>query len=129
MGTELNGYSMPDEAELARIERVARAATPGPWTWTELGGGSATHLDSVRNAVERERVIMAEPIGDSNSSICIETADAHHIAEMNPARTLEIVDAIRRYKRRIVHLECVLEALTSNDNLETFIREALAVPL
>ncbi|MFD9087634.1 DUF6221 family protein [Streptomyces prasinus] len=71
-------------AQLDEDERIARAATPGPWEQSGIGEyGWGVSFGRAGAGVEAE---------DSDQG----RADADHIAEHDPARVLREIDAKRR---------------------------------
>jgi hypothetical protein len=86
---------MGDTIDLDKLERLARAATPGPWKWREECG--SVSLDRVVSDDERgigEHVAFAAPCGYENSSIIIE--DAAVIAAASPDAVLAMIARVRR---------------------------------
>ena len=99
-------------AQLDEDERIARAASAGPWStrWNgqdhELVAPSRTHP-----IAEWTYTIVTQEPGASTQRTECDTADADHIARHDPARVLREVEA----KRRLValharaHHQCVTE--------------------
>lgn len=68
-------------AQLYADERVARAATPGPWQVGSVSEFGTADVDGITTA-------YSEP--------CCAAEDAEHIARWDPTRVLAEVDATRR---------------------------------
>lgn len=75
-------------AQLNEDERIAKAATPGPW-WVD----SSIHTESI-NAGDGTSVIGGARWGDE-ASVFESDEDAAHIAAHDPARVLREIDAKR----------------------------------
>lgn len=71
------------EAYLATTERLARAATPGPWHVKEIDG---------RSVMSESRMVVAAVAAREQWPI---TEDAQHIARHDPAWALRWVAAVR----------------------------------
>ena len=86
-------------AQLDEDERIARAATPGPWRAhdTHLGqyGYAATVLSGEGNDTDLRAWLpsMSNEPWDEARNVW---ADAAHVAEWDPARVLREIDAKRR---------------------------------
>jgi hypothetical protein len=86
-------------AQLDEDERIAKAATPGPWRQhdTHLGqyGHTATVLSGERNETDLRAWLpsMSQESWDEARNVW---ADAVHIAEWDPARVLGEIDAKRK---------------------------------
>lgn len=77
---------------LDEIERVAREATPGPWTFHEDRYGNAF------NDADGNHVCFAAPCATENSELVISPADAAFIAALHPAAVLELVAEVLRLR-------------------------------
>jgi hypothetical protein len=71
-------------ADLDRLERLAKAATPGPW---ELGDGGWGVYVTTADGTE---VVSREWTGPQ---------DAAHIAASDPATVLELIAELRKYRQ------------------------------
>src|SRR5690606_7736734 len=95
-------------AQLDEDERIARAATPGPWRQhdTHLGqyGHTATVLSGERNDTDLRAWLptMSYESWDETRNVW---NDATHIAEWDPARVLREIDA----KRQVIALHRPVE--------------------
>lgn len=91
-------------ARYAEDEAVARAATPGPWTWEEPSTEKWPSGDQSLVTAWSESDGSPKPVlygwGYDASGIDAEDADRVHIARHDPARVLAECEA----KRRIVSL-------------------------
>ncbi|MFE7128935.1 DUF6221 family protein [Streptomyces sp. NPDC057617] len=99
-------------ARLDDDERVARAATPGPWRLD-----STIHAELL-NAGDGTTVIGGGRWG-GEASVFESTEDAIHIAEWDPSRVLREIDA----KRRIVDIYA--DALEERAALRARMREVI----
>jgi uncharacterized protein DUF6221 len=75
-------------AQLDDDERVARAATPGPWQWVELGG-------RVKLALVADGRPWQMVLPSATPDVYPQVADAAHIARHDPTRVLADIAAKR----------------------------------
>jgi hypothetical protein len=99
------------ERELDEDERVAREATPGPWS-----------VDAMRTEPTADVVAVGSRITSAYSEPCCSIEDAQHIARWDPARVLARVATERAdvdAKRRILdEAERYSPELSHGDNGE-----------
>jgi hypothetical protein len=74
-------------ARLDEDERLARAATPGPW----VSQGS-----QIRQWLEDERRLVVGQHFNPDAGPVMELEDGHHIARQDPARTLRRIEGLRK---------------------------------
>lgn len=90
----------PEDLNLDDIEAKARAATPGPWT-------NRHRYASCRNLVhtaDRGRLLVAEAAGPApDPRYAVQTANAAHIARMDPPTTLALCARIRAAEADAAH--------------------------
>ena len=89
------------ELDLNELERRAKAATPGKWTWKQIGsfntpGCAVFWPDTSKGGVHYRRL-------DSGGGMI--EADANFIAAANPAVVLELVRRLREAEARVAELE------------------------
>jgi hypothetical protein len=71
---------------LEELEKLARAATPGPWKWNDTERDNYEQLSAGRNAV-----LFAAPCGYENSYVVIADADAAYLAALSPTTVLALL--------------------------------------
>ena len=89
------------ELDLNELERRAKAATPGKWTWKQIGsfntpGCAVFWPDTSKGGVHYRRL-------DSGGGMI--EADANFIAAANPAVVLELVRRLREAEARGAEME------------------------
>lgn len=86
-------------AQLDADERIARAATPGPWEWTPetdvWDQNGPTLIREGTDAPDAKLVEVAAGWGHDAWGMHVGDADQEHIAEWDPARVLREIDAKR----------------------------------
>ena len=92
------------EIDLNELERRANAATPGKWTWKQVGsfntpGCAVFWPDTSKGGVHYRRL-------DSGRGML--EADANFVAAANPAVVLELVRRLREAEHRVAELEAEL---------------------
>lgn len=92
--------------DLDELERLARAATPGPWTWDNAKGNEAFHLEGAADNYDDREILHAisGTIYSEHSSdpACIGVAEKHkaYISAVNPTVILELIERVRRAEAR-----------------------------
>lgn len=86
--------------QLDEDERIARAATRGPWVWTpETDAWDQCGPTLIRKGTDQPDSDLAEVLagwGHDAWGLHVSEADQAHIAEWDPARVLREIDAKRR---------------------------------
>ncbi|MDT6983726.1 DUF6221 family protein [Streptomyces lusitanus] len=93
-------------AQLEEDERIAQAASPGPWS-TKWNAQEYALVAPSRNYPIAEwtyAVATCEPEASTQRAEC-DTADADFIAQYDPARVLAEIGAKRELLRRYEHLK------------------------
>lgn len=89
---------MTNDIDLDGLEKLAKAATPGPWTWDELM--TPFYNDPEGRSCGGEATGVAEIVQDGrDDAVVIERAglcDAAYIAAANPATVLALIALARR---------------------------------
>ncbi len=92
--------------DIDSLERLARAATPGPWKWTESYGSVSLDRDVPNHDhTLGDHVLFAEPCGDCNSSVLVEDADAAYLAAVSPDVVLGLIALLRAAEEEIADLK------------------------
>ena len=91
------------ELDLNELERRANAATPGKWTWKQVGcfntpGYAVFWPDTSKGGVHYRRL-------DSGGGML--EADANFVAAANPAVVLELVRRLREAEARVTALRYI----------------------
>ena len=91
--------------DLDEIERLARAATPGPWEYRSAKRPVDGQTDyGIGAQIDGRRYCIAEVFGRVSEFITPNAfATAAFIAALNPAAVLELVERVREAERA---LEC-----------------------
>lgn len=92
------------ELDLSELERRAKAATPGKWTWKQVGsfntpGCAIFWPDTSKGGVHYRRL-------DSGGGML--EADANFIAAANPAAVLELVRRLRAASHALEYARTVI---------------------
>lgn len=99
--------------DITHLRTLLAAATPGPWCWDDDG-------DMLRTE-SGDTVALASPVGNVNSSICIEHDDAALIvASVNslPALLAVVEAAVAMVDKALMDTRLDVPGLTSRDVLE-----------
>ena len=95
------------ELDLNKLERLANAATPGPWSWTNNEGWAYPQTQvKTEQGTHIARFVDAAPqfcctVGEARQ----EWLNAAFIAAANPAVVLELVRRLREAEARVAELE------------------------
>lgn len=82
-------------ARLDEGEQAARAATPGPWRWTNAGSGIIGEQPVLESESDPTAVVIDATGNHTEGYVCIDAGDQAHIAHWDPARVLAEVEAKR----------------------------------
>lgn len=89
------------DIDLDELERMAKAATPGPWEQVELEGNYFPYVFRQKESPDDTPPLVAE----TREAKGYENETAAYIAAMHPATTLALIERIRELQRINSQLE------------------------
>lgn len=113
--------------KLSELERIAKAATPGPWAYGDWSGqckmkhihGSQCHYEYVLHEGRGTNIVLKhEPITlvTSTSEYCeFSDKNARHVSTFNPEECLHLLSALRTAYEALEKIRRENISLCSND--------------
>lgn len=94
--------------DLDELERLAKSATPGPWTASQTypPDGYAIHAAGI----PWQLAYVSSTLGANTSHEWPIEANASHIAAANPATVLALIADLRATRSRLAEMEVFIEA-------------------
>lgn len=86
-------------ADLKELERLARAATPGEWTFVSNSWDTSTIYDTGNNGIAQ--CLISSSVTEETQDVYepIKEANAAYIAAANPAVTLSLIAELEQCRR------------------------------